>query len=186
MAKKMAVGPDDLRQLTCLGAADYGKLDRLVMLLQELGDAGTVGDRIDMHVGIALLPLLHLALKAVALAEHEYRRLPELRFLDCEFDHGLIVVSVVGAYDDPVDRIARFILVRPDNGDRAVSVLGELGCRRTQNGSGVLPDSDRTDADHRGVTGFCYECRAGWAVQHFGFDFDRPSSGLNCSLRHPK
>lgn len=30
MAKKMAVGPDDLRQLTCLGAADHGKLDRLV------------------------------------------------------------------------------------------------------------------------------------------------------------
>ena len=95
MTKKMAVWPDDLRQLTCLGAADHGKLDRLVMLLQELGDVGTVGDGIDMHVGMALLPLLHLALEAIALAEHEYRRLSELRFLDCEFDHGLIVVLVV-------------------------------------------------------------------------------------------
>jgi len=95
-------------------------------------------------------------------------------------------VVVVHRYHDPVDRIPRIIPVRTDDRHRAVSVLGELGGRRTQNGSGVLPDPDRTDADHLGVTGFRYECRAGWPVGHCGFDFDRLSGGLNRGLRHPK
>ena len=72
MEDGVALGPDDPCELTGVGAADDGKLNSLVIVLQEVGDVGTVGDGVDAHVGVALPPLLHLAVEFVL------RGLPEV------------------------------------------------------------------------------------------------------------
>ena len=102
------------------------------------------------------------------------------------FDDGLVVGFVVHRYDDPVDRVTRFLLVRTDDRDRAVSVLGEIGCSRTQYRTRVAPDTDRADADDFGVAAFLDERGAGWSIQDRGLDLDGLSSGLNRGLGRPK
>ena len=69
MEDRMAVRPDDLCELTCLGATDDGQLPAFVMRLQKASDVCPVGHGVDVHVGMALLPLLHVAVEAVAVAD---------------------------------------------------------------------------------------------------------------------
>ena len=63
---RMAERSDDMRELIGLGATDHGELNPLVMVLQKVCDVGLVGDRVDVHVGVALLPLVDHAVETFA------------------------------------------------------------------------------------------------------------------------
>jgi hypothetical protein len=62
----VAVWSDDLCDLVCLGAAHDRQLHRFVAVVgQEPGDTGAGGHRVDVHIGVTLLPLLDSAVQFV-------------------------------------------------------------------------------------------------------------------------
>lgn len=106
MEDGMSVWPDDLSELTGLRAADHGELDSLVMVLQKVGNVRIVGDGVDMHIGVALLPLFDLALQLVAIApvaEGKHGGVPQFRLQHRMFDDGVVAGCIGDRDDDPVD-----------------------------------------------------------------------------------
>lgn len=70
------------------------------------------GDRVDAHIGMTVVPILHATFEFAVRnlpellrspAECQYGRLPQLRFPGSVFQHGLVIRCVGHAHHDPVD-----------------------------------------------------------------------------------
>ena len=79
MEDRVSVWPDDVRELTGLGGADHGELNSLIVVLEKVSDVGSIGDEVDVHIGIATPPVLHLAGEIVTLHIDEGLALTEAR-----------------------------------------------------------------------------------------------------------
>ena len=136
MKNGMAGGTDDLCQVVRVSATDDRQLYPLIVLLQEMRHIGAVGDRIDVYVGVALLPIINLAFEfrvwrpcGVPVAEEKHRGVPQRGLL-----HGLVydvVVarSLLGRDHYPIDALVMLTALWTNDRDRAVRRLRQLACR---------------------------------------------------------
>ena len=110
MEQGMTGRPDDTRQLIRLRATDHGELDPLVVAPEKGCDVGLVGNRVDVHTGIAPSPVVDLGVEAVAatadgvvFTDGKERSVTQRRLLHRSLDDGLVVGLVVDGDDDPTD-----------------------------------------------------------------------------------
>ena len=66
----MATWTNEPRDLICIGAADHGELYPAIAHIKEIGDAGSRGDSVELHAGIALLPDAHPPVQLLMAASH--------------------------------------------------------------------------------------------------------------------
>ncbi len=102
------------------------------------------------------------------------------------FDDGVVVGRVGHPDHDPVDVGRWLVEFGTYHRDRAMRLLSEFGCRRTQDRAGVAADADGSDAKHLGIAGCLHQHQSGRPTQYLGFHLDRLSAGLNRGLCFPQ
>ena len=143
---RMTVRTDDLGQFVGPVAADHRQLNPLVVFSQEVRDVVLVGDRVDVHTRVALLPGGHLI-----VTQRQHRRMTQLGFLHGPLHDDVVFGSSVQGDDDPVDVLVCFVVLRADHGDRALRLLRDLGRGGAQDRARVAVDPDGADTDQLGL-----------------------------------
>lgn len=126
---EVPVRTQDARHVLDVFCTDHSEVDVLVVVHHELRDIGTVGDRVDVHIGVPVPQFVDRIPETMLWTDEKHWLAAYFSLIHCAFDDRSVVGVLRSGDDDPFDSVLRSVNVRADDRDGTPRGAGE-GRRR--------------------------------------------------------